>query len=117
MRKQLKMAKHEMGCCGAYCRTCRAYRAPCKGCTVGYSTGERDLSKARCQVKVCCVTRGHVSCADCPEFENCSVLAGFHGKSGYKYGKYRKALVCIRTKGYSAFLPVADKWTNAYGRL
>ena len=114
--EQLIMAKHEVGCCGAYCGTCRAFKAPCKGCTVGYSTGGRDINKARCKVKVCCVTRGHMSCADCTEFECCSTLAEFHCKPGYKYGKYRQALDYIRVKGYSAFHAMAGNWTNAYGR-
>ena len=110
------MAQQEVGCCGAYCGTCRVYGAPCKGCTIGYADGERDIRRARCQVKICCVTRGHASCADCAEFESCAVLAGFHGKLGYKYGKYRQALLYIRAKGYAAFLAVAEKWTNAHGR-
>jgi hypothetical protein len=110
------MAIREIGCCGAYCRTCRAYRAPCGGCISGYETGERDIRKARCQIKVCCVTRGHPTCADCPEFGHCRTLCGFHGKNGYKYGKYREALVFIREKGPAAFVTIADRWTGACGR-
>ena len=110
------MAIEEIGCCGAYCRTCRAYGNPCKGCKAGYDTGERDIEKARCQIKVCCVTRKHSTCAGCADFGDCPTLGGFYAKSGYKYGKYRQALEYIRTKGYVAFLTVAVKWTGAYGR-
>jgi hypothetical protein len=79
------MSVNEIGCCGAYCRTCRAYEAPCKGCTVGYDTGKRDVAKARCAVKRCCMSRHHRTCADCPEYATCDVLGAFHGKAGYKY--------------------------------
>jgi hypothetical protein len=110
------MSIQEIGCCGAYCRTCRAYRSPCGGCTSGYASGERDIRKARCQVKVCCVTRGQPTCADCPEFDDCRILGAFHAKNGYKYGKYRQALIFIRKNGHSAFVTVADKWTGACGK-
>jgi hypothetical protein len=110
------MPIEEIGCCGAYCGTCHAYRESCKGCKIGYDTGQRDIRKARCQIKVCCVTRKHSSCVDCGEFGDCPTLCGFHAKNGYKYGKYRQALEYIRKHGYAAFLTVADKWTGAYGR-
>ena len=111
------MLTREIGCCGAYCRTCRAYGTACKGCKVGYDTGERDLRKARCQIKVCCITEKHATCADCAEYRGCSTLGVFHAKKGHKYAKYRQSLEYIRSKGYRAFLTVADKWTNAYGTL
>lgn len=110
------MSIEEVGCCGAYCGTCRAYGASCKSCTLGYSSGERDIRKARCKIKVCCVAREHATCADCVAFEDCPTLGQFHAKTGHKYGKYRQALEYIRAKGYGAFLNVAAKWTNAYGR-
>ena len=37
----------EIGCCGAYCKTCREYQKACKGCKQGYLDGSRDLSRAR----------------------------------------------------------------------
>ena len=110
------MSMQEIGCCGAYCRTYRAFRAQCAGCTPGYAIGERDVRKARCQIKICCMSRGHPTCADCPEFEGCGTLGGFHAKDGYKYGKYRQALLFIREKGCAAFVTVADEWTGACGR-
>ena len=36
----------EIGCCGAYCGTCREYQKTCKGCKPGYLDGSRDLSRA-----------------------------------------------------------------------
>jgi hypothetical protein len=106
----------EIGCCCAYCRTCRAYKTHCKGCKVGYDTGQRDIGKARCKVKVCCLTRGLATCADCSEYSACGIVGDLYGKSGYKYGKYQQALDYIRGNGYEAFLRVANRWTNAYGR-
>jgi len=106
----------EIGCCGAYCGTCRAYKVACKGCGIGYEAGERDIAKARCRVKRCCVSRRLQTCADCSEYEACQVLGGFHGKAGYKYGKYRQALDYIRENGYEAFLVIAESWTGACGK-
>ena len=53
------MSQRLIGCCGAYCKTCKVYReALCKGCKVGYDTEERDISRAKCAMKVCCIKRG-----------------------------------------------------------
>ena len=35
----------EIGCCGAYCKTCREYQDTCKGCKPGYLDGSRDLRR------------------------------------------------------------------------
>lgn len=110
------MSKDEVGCCGAYCRTCRAWRVTCKGCRTGYESGERDIRKARCRTKVCCLTKAFATCADCSKFDNCATLSALHGKPGYKYGKYRQALEYIRKHGYDAFVEAAGRWTNPYGR-
>lgn len=38
-----------IGCCGAYCGTCRALLdKTCKGCKLGYDDGKRDIRAARC---------------------------------------------------------------------
>jgi hypothetical protein len=110
------MSLREIGCCGAYCTTCRAYKVACRGCKIGYELGERDIAKARCKIKLCCISRQLETCADCSEYVACEVLGAFHGKVGYKYGKYRQALEYIREHGYEAFLVVADCWTGAYGK-
>lgn len=107
-----------LGCCGAYCRTCRAFLdSSCKGCKLGYADGSRNLVNAKCPMKVCCLGRGLETCADCPELHTCETMVGFFNKKGYKYRKYREAIEFIRTHGYPAFLTQADAWSGAYGRL
>ena len=108
-----------IGCCGAYCRTCKPLNeGVCKGCKLGYDTGERDISKAKCSIKLCCFReRKFETCADCPEFESCNIIGGWFSKNGYKYKKYKQALEFIRKNGYSEFFKLADKWKNAYGKL
>jgi hypothetical protein len=111
------MSIEEIGCCGAYCGTCRALKeGACRGCKLGYQTGERDLSKAKCAMKVCCVGKGYSSCADCAEYSSCATLQAFYAKNGYKYGKYREALEFIREHGYDAFIALADGWHGPYGK-
>ncbi|MDD5067633.1 MAG: DUF3795 domain-containing protein [bacterium] len=106
----------EIGCCGAYCKTCRAYRVACQGCKIGYNDGSRLIDKAKCKIKVCCVRKGHDACADCRDFDTCRIINGMYKKNGYKYGKYRQANVFIREHGYKAFLKIAGAWKNAYGK-
>ncbi|MFH1150103.1 MAG: DUF3795 domain-containing protein [Actinomycetota bacterium] len=108
-----------IGCCGAYCKTCKPYiEGVCKGCKLGFDTGERDIGRARCQIKLCCFAeRGLATCADCPELDTCTVLGGLYAKKGYKYGKYRQAIEFIRDHGYPEFIRLADRWKNAYGKL
>jgi hypothetical protein len=110
----------EIGCCGSYCGTCRGFAENrCHGCKLGYGTGERDLSKARCSMKRCCLARlgaAH-TCADCPEYPSCRTLRSFYSKNGYKYKKYQEAAEFIRRHGYEAFLRIAEKWSGPYGKL
>lgn len=108
-----------VGCCGAYCGTCRAWSdGACRGCRLGYEHGERDLARARCAVKACCFRdRGLETCADCPDYSGCGTIDGFLGKRGYKYGRYRASLEFIRENGYDRFLANAAGWKGAYGRL
>ncbi|MBN1856200.1 MAG: DUF3795 domain-containing protein [Dehalococcoidia bacterium] len=107
-----------VGCCGAWCRTCKPFvKGFCKGCKLGYQNGERDIAKARCAIKVCCLSRGYESCADCPDLEGCPIVGVFHNKTGYKYGKYRQSTQFLRHHGYAEFIRQADNWTGAYGKL
>ncbi len=110
------MTKELIGCCGAYCSRCKAYLNGCKGCKTGYANKERDIAKAKCPIKVCCILRRYISCADCSESESCEVLNGFYNKTGYKYGQYKKAVEFIKQKGYDEFLKIADAWNNAMGK-
>lgn len=108
-----------VGCCGAYCKTCRALaEGACKGCKLGYGSGERDIEKAKCRIKVCCFgEKGFETCADCPGYDTCGIIGEFYGKKGYKYKKYRESLEFIRRCGYGKFFESADGWKGAYGKL
>ena len=107
----------EIGCCGAYCRTCREFRdTRCKGCKIGYQDGRRDINKAGCNMKVCCIGKKLNTCADCDCYSTCAIIQGFYAKKGYKYKKYEEATMFIRKKGYSSFLEISDGWKNQYGK-
>jgi hypothetical protein len=118
------MAIKEIGCCGAYCKTCMEQQKEkypnertCLGCKLGYEPGGRDLSKAKCEIKVCCFRERELeTCADCPDYP-CEILRGFWSKKGWKYKKYRKQLEFIRQNGYEEFLKRADKWKGPRGKL
>ncbi len=111
------MTIEAIGCCGAYCGTCKVLKAgTCKGCKSGYLNGERDIDKAKCKMKVCCFKRNYNTCADCPEIHTCVAVNEFYSKNGYKYKKYKQAIEYIRDKGYKDFLKIADTWNNAYGK-
>lgn len=107
----------EIGCCGAFCKTCRECGKTCKGCKVGYADGSRDLAKAKCKIKVCCIGRSHATCADCSTYDDCPTIQAFHNHAGYKYGKYKQSIAFIRAHGYADFLERAAAWTGAYGKL
>jgi len=112
------MSVLEVGCCGAYCGTCREYTGKkCRGCKTGYDNGVRDITKARCPMKVCCIQRELQSCGDCPDYATCDTIKSFHGKKGYKYTKYHQALEHIRENGYTDFLKKTSSWRNASGKL
>ena len=83
---------------------------------MGYEPGGRDLSKAKCRIKICCLKRGFGTCAECSDFP-CNILKEFWGKKGWKYKQYRKQLEFIREKGYEEFLKRADGWKRAHGKL
>jgi hypothetical protein len=108
-----------IGCCGAYCRTCKAFiEGSCKGCKLGYDTGERDIQKSRCRMKICCFKeRSLETCADCPDYTTCPIISDFHNKNGYKYKKYKQSIEFIRKHGYAKFLEKAKNWKGAYGKL
>ncbi|HWS21379.1 MAG TPA: DUF3795 domain-containing protein [Methanoregula sp.] len=108
-----------IGCCGAYCRTCRAFtQGFCRGCKLGYEQGERSIEKARCKIKMCCFRdRKLETCADCADFTSCMIISGLYEKKGYKYGKYKESNEFIRKNGYAAFLKSADTWKGPFGKL
>lgn len=106
----------EIGCCGAYCKTCREFQKTCKGCKLGYLDGSRDLGRAKCKIKKCCLTKEHNTCADCKEYAGCEIVQAFIQHPGYKYTKYKQALEFIRAHDYAAFLQVTESWKSAYGK-
>jgi len=110
------MSIEEIGCCGAYCGTCKAYDTTCKGCKIGFTSGERDISKAKCKIKICCVSKQQNSCSDCTQYDKCETIQSFYNHGGYKYGKYKQAVAYIKSNGYIEFLEKADKWNGAYGK-
>ena len=114
------MSVREIGCCGAYCKTCRTSStgSKCRGCKLGYETRERDINKSRCKIKICCFRGRHFeTCADCYDYSRCKIIHGLYEKSGYKYGKYRQSLEFIRENGYEKFINIADTWKGPYGKL
>jgi len=81
---------------------------------LGYLDGQRDIDKAKCKMKVCCIKRNYNSCSECPDLSTCMLINEFHGKNGYKYKKYRQAIEYVRANGYADFLKIADSWDGAY---
>jgi hypothetical protein len=118
------MTIKEIGCCGAYCKTCidlqkekYPHERTCRGCKLGYESGGRDVSKAKCEIKVCCFREKRLeTCADCPDYP-CEILRGFWSKNGWKYKQYRKQLEFIKQDGYEEFLKRADEWKGPRGKL
>jgi hypothetical protein len=108
-----------VGCCGAYCRTCKPYvDGLCKGCKIGFDTGERDIDRAKCKIKLCCFRDRELdTCADCPSLGSCETIGSWYAKKGYKYRKYKHSIDFIRENGYPRFIQRADKWKGAYGKL
>lgn len=110
--------KRFIGCCGAYCKTCKEYTEKrCKGCKIGFDTGERDIDKAKCKIKLCCFRdKGLYTCADCKNYEKCTLINSWYSKKGYKYKKYKEAIDYIKKEGYDKFIKLTEKWKNAYGK-
>jgi len=114
----------EIGCCGAYCKTCMEQQKAkypkertCRGCRLGYESGERDINRIKCEIKVCCFKeRGTATCADCSDYP-CEILEEFWNKRGWKYKQYRKQLEFIRQNGYEEFLQRAKEWKGPLGKL
>jgi len=119
-----EMTVKEIGCCGAFCKPCMSWQKKkypdkkvCSGCKLGFESGERDISKAKCKMKVCCfVERKLETCADCPNYP-CEILDAFWSRNGWKYKQYKKQLEFIKQYGYEKYLLSADKWKRATGKL
>ena len=108
----------EIGCCGAYCRTCciSVSGSNCLGCKLGYDSVERDINRSRYKIKLCCFRdRGLETCADCGDYTSYSIINGFYNKQGHKYSKYKQAIEYVAAHGYEEFLQIADMWKGPYG--
>ena len=90
----------------------------CRGCKLGYDTLERDISKAKCKIKLCCF-RDHKleTYADCDSYITCNVIHSFQDKSCMKYRKYKESIEFIKNNGYTEFIRIADNWSGPYGKL
>jgi|SRR3989304_7539610 len=119
MKIQKNLTIRFIGCCGAYCKTCKVLiEGFCKGCKLGYDEWERDINKAKCAMKVCCFKEKKLeTCADCPDYSECKIIQHFYSKNGYKYKKYKQSIEFIRENGYSRFIKLANGWKSPYGKL
>jgi len=63
------------------------------------------------------IRRRFETCADCPDYPTCNIISGFHGKSGFKYKKYKQSIEFIKDKGYAEFIKIASNWKGPYGRF
>jgi len=113
------MSVREIGCCGAYCKTCLSSpKSICRGCKLGYDDGKRDINKSKCGIKICCFRdKQFETCADCNKYMSCEIIQSLYNKNGYKYKKYKQSIDFIRENGYIEFLKIADKWKGPYGKL
>lgn len=96
------------------------YRHICKGCKTGYLDGSRDLSRTRCNIKKCCLARGHIICRDCVEYESCGTVQSFLNPPATNTASTSRRW-STPAHGHAAFLNAAflnaaQHWTCAYGK-
>jgi hypothetical protein len=91
-----------IACCGLYCGACKAYlKGRCPGC--------RQTTKAAwCQVRACCISSGHSTCANCtthPDPRQCSRYHNFISRLfGLVFRSNRAACIDrLRAVGAKAF--------------
>jgi hypothetical protein len=85
---------------------------------LGYDNGQRDIRRAKCKIKVCCMRERQLqTCVDCDEFSSCATLQNWYKKAGGKYQCYKKSGEYIREHGYESFVKVADRWKDSCGKL
>ena len=90
-----------IGCCGAYCKTCRTFNEGlCTGCKMGFVSKNSDIDETECPIEVCCFKEKKLeTCADCKDFSECKMISDFHSKKGYKYKKLKQAIEFINKNG------------------
>jgi hypothetical protein len=85
---------------------------------LGYEDGRRDIKRAKCKIKVCCmVNKKLATCADCDKFPSCRILREWYKKAGGKYKRYKESAEFIRKHGYDRFVKIADRWKDSRGKL
>jgi hypothetical protein len=115
----MKNLKTYIACCGAYCKTCKPFTdGYCRGCKIGYESGERDLGRAKCEIKICCFKNNKFeTCSDCKKYPNCSIFNNRFRIGSYNHKKYQEALSFINKHGYDKFILMANKWKSSTGKL
>jgi hypothetical protein len=96
------MSIREIGCCGAYCRTCltSVEVGVCRGCKLGYKDGERDINKSKCKIKICCFRdRQFETCADCDEYLSCEIIQSLYNKNGINTRNTNNQLISLEKMG------------------
>ena len=108
-----------ISCCGCYCKTCKAYTSDsCRGCKLGYDTGERDINKAKCRIKLCCFRdKALKTCADCNELNQCKIIPAKFKPGSRDNKKCMESLDFIKCHGYSSYIEKANNWKNHFGKL
>ncbi|MCP4747152.1 MAG: IS200/IS605 family transposase [Desulfobacteraceae bacterium] len=57
-------------------------------------------------IKICCFKEKQLeTCADCQSYPTCHLIQEFHGKSSYKYKKYKQSILFIRQKIKVVMIP------------
>ena len=115
----MEKAENYIACCGFYCKTCKEFTGKhCRGCKTGYENKDRDLSKAKCNIKLCCYRdKEYRTCADCDIFSSCSIITKRFKPGTYSNKKCMQYLQYIKNNGYVAFIKKANNWHNHYGTL
>lgn len=108
-----------IACCGCYCKTCKAFTSKnCPGCKLGYNNNNRDINKAKCKIKLCCLKDKIIeSCADCSDFYKCSIISNKFKSGTYDNKKCLETLEYIKSNGYNSFIKLANNWKNHFGKL
>ncbi len=115
----MKSEVEYIACCGCYCNTCKAFTSDnCRGCKLGYDNNERDIKKAKCRIKLCCLTNKILkTCADCNELDQCQIIPSKFKPGTRDYKKCIESLKYINRYGYDNFLEKAKNWKNHFGKL
>jgi hypothetical protein len=90
--KEISANPESVAYCGLYCGACRSYlKDKCPGC-------HGNEKATWCKLRTCCIEKGFLSCAECPDYGNvndCEKFDNFIAKIfGFVFNSDRGA--CIR---------------------